>query len=52
LYYFFDFGDEWWHELTVSKIREAENPKEHPKIARKVGESPEQYPDHGDHDDI
>ena len=50
LYYLFDFGDEWWHELTVSKILEAENPKEYPKIARKAGESPEQYPDHDDYD--
>ena len=55
LYYLFDFGDEWWHELTVSKILEAENPKEYPKIARKVGKSPEQYPyypDYDDYDDI
>jgi hypothetical protein len=48
LYYLFDFGDEWWHELTVLKIRDTENSKGFPKIVKISGESPDQYPDHED----
>ncbi len=48
LYYLFDFGDEWWHELTVLKIRDTENSKGFPKIVKISGESPAQYPDYED----
>ena len=48
LYYLFDFGDEWWHELTVLKIRDIENLKGFPKIVKISGESPYQYPDYED----
>ena len=46
LYYLFDFGDEWWHELTILKIRDTENLKGFPKIVKISGESPAQYPDY------
>jgi len=48
IYYLFDFGDDWWHELTVLKIEEASSPKGYPKIVKIVGDSPEQYPDYDD----
>jgi hypothetical protein len=41
--YWFDFGDDWWHQITVSAI-EKETPKgEYPKITDRVGQSPPQY---------
>jgi hypothetical protein len=48
LYYLFDFGDEWWHELTLLKIQPVKTVQEYPRIAKRVGESPEQYPDYED----
>lgn len=49
IYYLFDFGDEWWHELTLIAIQEADPSGEYPTIVKKAGESPEQYPDyHGE----
>lgn len=48
LYYLFDFGDEWWHEITLLKIDEAEKKATYPRIVKEVGESPEQYPDYED----
>jgi len=46
LYYLFDFGDEWWHELTVLKIQSAAKSEQYPKIVKIAGESPDQYPDY------
>jgi hypothetical protein len=43
IYYLFDFGDMWWHELTLSKIGDADISKIYPNIIKKVGESPDQY---------
>lgn len=45
LYYLFDFGDEWWHELTLLSISEKAEPGPYPRIVKRVGESPAQYPD-------
>ena len=50
-YYLFDFGDDWWHELSVLKIEDASGSKGYPKITKKVGDSPGQYPDYEDDDD-
>ena len=48
-YYLFDFGDEWWHELTVLKIREGEKTgRGYPKVTKKIGQSPDQYPETDD----
>lgn len=49
-YYLFDFGDDWWHELSVLKIEDASGLKGYPKITKKIGDSPEQYPDYEDDD--
>ena len=51
LYYLFDFGDSWWHEITLQSIIEVENKKGYPKIVKKVGESPPQYPDYDEDED-
>lgn len=46
-YYLFDFGDEWWHELTVLKSEPGSvSVKSLPRVIKKSGESPEQYPDY------
>jgi hypothetical protein len=44
-YYLFDFGDEWWHEITVEKTDGVADNGEYPRIVERKGESPEQYPD-------
>ena len=51
LYYLFDFGDDWWHELTVLKIQNSDGSKDYPRITRKAGESPEQYPDYEEYEE-
>jgi hypothetical protein len=43
--YWFDFGDDWWHQINVLAI-EAKTPKgKYPKITERVGQSPPQYMD-------
>lgn len=44
LYYLFDFGDEWWHELTLLSIRDEESSGDYPRIVKRNGDSPPQYP--------
>lgn len=44
-YYLFDFGDEWWHEITVKSIEPETEKKRYPRITVVHGESPEQYPE-------
>ncbi len=49
LYYLFDFGDEWWHELTVERAADpAVKGKRYPAIVERHGASPPQYPDWDD----
>ena len=43
-YYLFDWGDEWWHELTFEGESSTQE-KTLPAIIMKKGESPPQYPD-------
>ncbi|UCE61165.1 MAG: plasmid pRiA4b ORF-3 family protein [Phycisphaerales bacterium] len=43
--YWFDFGDDWWHEISVVDIEEKAGRGKYPKITKHVGESPPQYPD-------
>ena len=50
-YYLFDFGDCWWHEITLLSIINVEKKKGYPKIVKKVGESPPQYPDYEEDED-
>jgi hypothetical protein len=41
--YLFDFGDEWWHQITVETIEPQAGRKKYPRIVAKRGESPPQY---------
>lgn len=42
-HYWFDFGDDWWHQITVEAIDEKAPKGKFPKLAKRVGESPPQY---------
>ena len=43
--YWFDFGDDWWHQINVLAI-EVKSPKgKYPKVTNRVGKSPPQYMD-------
>ncbi len=43
-YYYFDFGDSWYHEVQVIKIGPAPPRGKFPKVTARVGKSPPQYP--------
>ena len=43
--YWFDFGDDWWHQIEVLAIAEGAPRGRLPKVTRRVGESPPQYVD-------
>jgi hypothetical protein len=42
--YWYDFGDDWYHEIEVSAIVEPEPNYRYPRITERIGESPPQYP--------
>ncbi len=43
--YWFDFGDDWWHQINVEAV-EAKVPRgKFPKVTKRVGKSPPQYAD-------
>ena len=43
--YWFDFGDDWWHEVNVVAIDEEAKAGKYPRVTKRVGKSPPQYPD-------
>jgi len=43
--YWFDFGDDWWHQIEVVSIDETIPKGRFPKVIKKIGKSPPQYPD-------
>lgn len=43
--YRFDFGDEWLHQINVVAIDDSSGKGKYPKIIKRVGKSPPQYPD-------
>lgn len=46
-FYLFDFGDEWWHIITVERAEDAEEPEQtYPAVIARRGTSPEQYPEY------
>ncbi len=44
-HYWFDFGDDWWHGITVKGIDAPEPRRKYPRVAGKRGNSPAQYPE-------
>ncbi len=43
--YWFDFGDNWYHNVQVERIEQAIPTVTHPRVIRRVGKSPPQYCD-------
>ena len=41
--YWFDYGDDWWHQITVLAIHDVVPAGKYPKVIAKVGASPPQY---------
>ncbi len=41
--YWFDFGDDWWHQINVEAIDETVPRRKFPKVTKRVGQSPPQY---------
>ena len=43
--YWFDFGDDWWHQIDVTQIADRAKSGKYPRIIKRVGVSPPQYAD-------
>jgi hypothetical protein len=43
--YWFDFGDDWYHQVQVDRIEQAISIVTYPRLIKRVGKSPPQYPD-------
>lgn len=43
--YWFDFGDDWFHQVQVERIEQAIPTVTYPRVLKRVGKSPPQYPD-------
>jgi hypothetical protein len=50
-YYLFDFGDEWWHEVSVEQVDAPVEAGNYPRVLESKGKSPAQYPDLEDDED-
>lgn len=42
--YWFDFGDDWWHQINVERIDKDVPKGRLPRITKRQGKSPPQYP--------
>ena len=43
--YRFDFGDDWWHQIEVAATDEKAKAGKYPRVTKRIGKSPPQYPD-------
>jgi len=43
--YWFDFGDDWWHQVQITAIAEPQPKVKYPRITQRIGASPPQYAD-------
>jgi hypothetical protein len=43
--YWFDFGDDWWHQINAVSIQKKSIKGRYPKITNRTGQSPPQYLD-------
>ncbi len=41
--YWFDFGDDWYHQVQVERIEQAIPTVTYPRVIKRVGKSPPQY---------
>jgi hypothetical protein len=49
--YWFDFGDDWWHQINVEGIGEPTPKGKYPRVTKKIGKSPPQYADLDEEDE-
>ncbi len=49
--YWFDFGDDWWHQINVLDIQTDVPEGTYPRVTKRVGESPPQDDDWDEDDD-
>ena len=49
--YWFDFGDDWRHQINVVDVHDGPGSGKYPRVTAKTGVSPPQYPDWNDDDD-
>ena len=49
--YWFDFGDDWWHQVNVVKIADKARAGRYPRVTARVGKSPPQYVDWDEQDE-
>lgn len=43
--YWFDFGDDWYHQVQLERVEDAIPTVTYPRVIRRVGKSPPQYTD-------
>jgi hypothetical protein len=43
--YWFDFGDDWYHQVQVERVEPAIPTVTYPRVIKRVGKSPPQYPE-------
>lgn len=43
--YWFDFGDDWWHQVNVVSFEDKTPKGRYPKVTNRIGKSPPQYAD-------
>jgi hypothetical protein len=43
--YWFDFGDDWYHQVQVDRIEQAIPTVTYPRVIKRIGKSPPQYGD-------
>jgi len=43
--YWFDFGDDWWHQINVVAIKNKVPRGIFPRVTKRIGENPPQYVD-------
>lgn len=43
--YRFDFGDDWFHQIQVERVEQAIPTVTYPRVIKRVGKSPPQYPE-------
>lgn len=41
--YWFDFGDDWWHQINVVSIEDKTPEGKYPKVVKRTGQSPPQH---------
>ena len=41
--YWFDFGDDWWHQINVEAIEAKAPSGKFPRVTKRIGKSPPQY---------